>query len=103
MAGIASKNLQAAQNTVLSDAASPFRFYLTMVGKSITGVYADEKITEESEKLLKWRQGMTAFFPTQAKFFADGAWSAPVLDMVSLDWLLKFHCEKSAGLRYRDT
>lgn len=71
--GISSKKLQEAQNAVLSSSSSPFRFYYIVDGQSITGVYPDEKIAEESEKILTWGQGMTAYLPKQVKLFADGA------------------------------
>jgi len=71
--GIASKAAQDAQNAVLSDSATPFRFYFIVDGKSITGAYPDEKVGEESEKLLSWGDGMTAYLPNQVKLFADGA------------------------------
>jgi len=71
--GLASKNLQDAQNAVLSDSSSPFRFYFLVDGKSITAAHPDEKVAAESEKLLTWGQGMTAYLPKQVKLFADGA------------------------------
>jgi len=71
--GIASKAAQDAQNAVLSDPSSPFRFYFIADGKSITGAFPDDKVAEESEKLLSWGQGMTAYLPMQVKLFADGA------------------------------
>jgi hypothetical protein len=51
------QNAQNAQNAVLSDSSSPFRFYFIADGKSITGVFPDEKVGEETEKLLSWGQG----------------------------------------------
>ncbi len=71
--GLASKPAQDAQNAVMSDSASPFRFYFIADGKSITGAYPDEKVEEETAKLLSWGQGMTAYLPKQVKLFADGA------------------------------
>ena len=71
--GIASKAMQDVQNAVLSDSSSPFRYYFIVDGKSITGAYPDNKVAEESEKLLTWGQGMTAYLPKQVKLFADGA------------------------------
>jgi len=71
--GLASKKMQDVQNAVLSDPSSPFRFYFIVDGKSITGAVPDEKVAEESEKLLTWGQGMTAYLPKQVKLFADGA------------------------------
>ena len=61
--GVAAKAVQDAQNAVMSDPASPFRFYFIADGKSITGKYPDEKVAEETEKLLSWGQGLTAFLP----------------------------------------
>ncbi|WHL27364.1 hypothetical protein [Pseudomonas juntendi] len=58
---------------MLSSSSSPFHFYYIVDGTSITGVYPDEKIAEESEKILTWGQGMTAYLPKQVKLFADGA------------------------------
>ncbi len=71
--GIASKKMQDVQNSVMSDSASPFRFYFIVDGKSITAAYPDDKVVEESERLLTWGQGMTAYLPRQVKLFADGA------------------------------
>jgi predicted amidohydrolase YtcJ len=71
--GIASKKMQDVQNAVMSDSASPFRFYFIVDGKSITAAYPDDKVVEESEKHLTWGQGMTAYLPRQVKLFADGA------------------------------
>jgi predicted amidohydrolase YtcJ len=71
--GILVKKAQDAQNAVLSDSSSPFRFYFIADGKSITGAFPDEKVGEETEKLLSWGQGMTAYLPKQVKLFADGA------------------------------
>jgi predicted amidohydrolase YtcJ len=71
--GLASKKLQDAQNAVLSDPSSPFRFYFIVDGKSVTGAFKDDQVISESEKFLGWGRGMTAFLPRQVKLFADGA------------------------------
>jgi hypothetical protein len=71
--GIASKPLQDAQNAVLSGPSNPFRYYFIVDAKSITGAFPDDKVIAESERLLAWGQGMTAYLPKQAKLFADGA------------------------------
>jgi predicted amidohydrolase YtcJ len=71
--GIASKNMQDVQNAVLSDSSSPFRYYFIVDGKSITGAFPDDEVAEESEALLAWGEGMTAYLPKQVKLFADGA------------------------------
>jgi len=79
--GLASKKLQDAQNAVMSDSASPFRFYFIADGKSITAAYPDEKVIPETEKLLAWGQGMTAYLPNQVKLFADGAIFSQLMQM----------------------
>ncbi len=71
--GLASKKLQDAQNAVMSDSASPFRFYFIVDGKSVAGAFKDDQVVAESEKFLSWGQGMTAYLPKQVKLFADGA------------------------------
>ncbi len=79
--GLASKKLQDAQNAVLSDSSSPFRFYFIVDGKSVTGVFPDDRVIEESEKFLTWGQGMTAYLPRQVKLFADGAIFSQLMQM----------------------
>jgi len=67
------RSFQDAQNAVMGDSGSPFRFYFIADGKSITGAFPDDKVAEETEKFQSWGQGMTAFLPKQVKLFADGA------------------------------
>jgi predicted amidohydrolase YtcJ len=71
--GLLSKPLQDAQNAVMSASSSPFRLFFIADGKSITGAYPDEQVAAETEKLLTWGEGMTAYVPKQVKLFADGA------------------------------
>ncbi len=71
--GLMSWPLQQAQNAVLSEPSSPFRFYYIADGKSITRNYPDPQVGAETEKLLGWGWGMTAYLPKQVKLFADGA------------------------------
>jgi predicted amidohydrolase YtcJ len=71
--GLSSRPMQDAQNAVLGVASAPFRFYFIPDGKSITAAFPDEKVPEETEKLLSWGKGMTAYLPKQVKLFADGA------------------------------
>jgi hypothetical protein len=50
-----SKPLQDAQNAILGDPSSPFRFYFIAFiadGKSITGAFPDTQVGAETEKLL---------------------------------------------------
>jgi predicted amidohydrolase YtcJ len=70
--GLFSRQLQEAQNAVLSRPDSPFRFYFIPDGKSISAAFPDTMISE-TEKVLAWGEGMTAMLPRAAKLFADGA------------------------------
>jgi predicted amidohydrolase YtcJ len=71
--GVLSKPLQEAVNAVFSDAATPFRFYFIPDGKSLVGAHPDDQVVPETEKLLTWGHGNTAYLPKQVKLFADGA------------------------------
>lgn len=71
--GLLSRALQDAQNSVLSDADTPFRFYFIADGKSLVALYDRDRIISKTENLLGWGHGMTAFLPKQVKLFADGA------------------------------
>jgi predicted amidohydrolase YtcJ len=70
--GLFSKQLQDAQNAVLSRPDSPFRFYFIPDGKSIYAAFPDTTISE-TDKVLSWGEGMTAMTPGMIKLFADGA------------------------------
>jgi predicted amidohydrolase YtcJ len=70
--GLYSKQLQEAQNAVLSRPDVPFRFYFIPDGKSISAAFPDSAIVE-TEKVLAWGEGMTAMMPKTIKLFADGA------------------------------
>ncbi len=70
--GLLSKDLQVAQNAVLSNSDNPFRFYFIPDGKSFVTAYPNNVI-EETEKIMDWGEGMTAMVPNQIKLFADGA------------------------------
>ncbi len=70
--GLYSRKLQAAQNAVLSDPDTPFRYYFIPDGKSIHAMFPDTAISE-TEKTLDWGEGMTSIMPGQIKLFADGA------------------------------
>ena len=70
--GILSKPLQEAENAVLSNRSNPFRFYFIADGKSLVAAHPDTALAE-TEKLLAWGEGHTAFLPKQVKLFADGA------------------------------
>jgi hypothetical protein len=72
--GILSKPLQDAQNAVLSGPDVPVRTFYMADGKSLAGLYLDGgRLIAETEALLDWGTGKTAFLPRQVKLFADGA------------------------------
>jgi predicted amidohydrolase YtcJ len=70
--GLYAKQLQDAQNAVLSSPESPLRFYFIPDGKSISAAFPDTAILE-TEKVLSWGEGMTVMMPKVIKLFADGA------------------------------
>lgn len=71
--GVASRRSQDAQNAVLGDPSTPFRWYFIADGKSVTAAFPEERVAAETERFLDWGQGMTAYLPRQVKLFADGA------------------------------
>lgn len=72
--GVLSRPLQNATNAVFSDPDSPFRTYFIADGKSLAALHLEDgTMIEETEKLLEWGEGKTAFLPKQVKLFADGA------------------------------
>ena len=79
--GVLSKPMQEAQNAQLSDPATPFRYYYIADGKSLTAMYPDDKVIVETEKLLTWGEGNTAFLPRQVKLFSDGAIFSQAMQM----------------------
>lgn len=70
--GLYSRQLQEAENAVLSKSSSPFRFYFIPDGKSIYTLYPENAI-RETEKTLDWCHDMTIMLPKEVKLFADGA------------------------------
>jgi len=80
--GLLSKPMQDAQNAVFSASSSPFRFYFIADGKSITAAHPDERVAEETEKVLAWGEGMTAYVPKQVKLFSDGAIYSQAMKML---------------------
>ncbi|MCE6967432.1 amidohydrolase [Cereibacter sphaeroides] len=72
--GVLSRPLQDAQNTVLSGEDAPMRTFYMADGKSLAALHLkDGRLIEETEALLDWGTGKTAFLPRQVKLFADGA------------------------------
>lgn len=92
--GLYAKQLQDAQNAVLSTPQSPLRFYFIPDGKSISAAFPDTMIAE-TEKVLAWGQGMTVMMPKAIKLFADGAIYSqamqvrdPYLDAHHGEWIM---------------
>ncbi len=79
--GVLSKPMQDAQNTQFGDAATPFRYYFIADGKSLTAMYPDDRVIEETRKLNDWGRGNTAILPGQVKLFADGAIFSQAMQM----------------------
>ena len=81
--GLMSKPLQDAQNAVLGDSCSPFRFYFIADGKSITAKFPNARVGAETAKLLGWGQGMTAgpeFFARSYRVYWDLGYQIHVHD-----------------------
>jgi hypothetical protein len=93
--GLYSKQLQDAQNAVLSDPETPFRYYFIPDGKSIHSMFPDTTITGP-EKTLSWGKGMTSKIPKQIKLFADGAIYSQLMQM---DFANAFRVYRDAGYR----
>lgn len=72
--GVLSRPLQEATNAVFSGSDAPLRMYFIADGKSLAALHFQKgSMIEETEKLLDWGEGKTAFMPKQVKLFADGA------------------------------
>jgi predicted amidohydrolase YtcJ len=93
--GIYSKQLQDAENAVLSRPDAPFRFYFIPDGKAISAAFPNSAIGE-TEKVLGWGEGMTSIMPKMIKLFADGAvysqlmqLGTPYLDGHHGEWIME--------------
>ncbi len=94
--GVLSKPLQDAQNSVFSGADAPMRTFYLPDGKSLAALHlTDGRLIEETEALLDWGSGKTAFVPRQVKLFADGAIysqlmqvTVPYTDGHSGEWIM---------------
>ena len=73
--GFFSKPMQDAINAVYSDDATPFNHFFIADGKSfVARVPNDSKaLITDTEQVLNWGQGRTAFLPKQVKLLTDGA------------------------------
>ena len=93
--GLYSRQLQEAQNAVLSRPEVPFRFYFIPDGKSISAAFPDAMIREPAT-VLGWGEGLTAIMPNAIKLFADGAIYSqamqvrePYLDGHKGEWIME--------------
>lgn len=72
--GIMSKPVQDGVNAVFGRDDMPFRWSFMPDGKSLCGLYPDDKqVIAETEKLKSWYTGMTSATSKQVKLFSDGA------------------------------
>lgn len=73
--GFYSKPLQMLINSVYSDDATPFNHYFIGDGKSFAANHPNDpaEMLKETESILNWGSGRTAYLPKQVKLFTDGA------------------------------
>jgi predicted amidohydrolase YtcJ len=73
--GFYSQPMQEMINAVHSDDATPFNHFFIADGKSIAMKNRDqpEAMLRETEGVLSWGRGRTAYLPKQVKLFTDGA------------------------------
>ncbi|MBP6597373.1 MAG: amidohydrolase family protein, partial [Arenimonas sp.] len=71
--GLASRAMQDAQNAVMGDADTPFRWYFIVDGKSVAAGIPASEVPAKSAAFQDWGSGMTSYLPKQVKLFADGA------------------------------
>lgn len=80
--GVLSKPLQDAQNAVLSGPDVPLRTFYLPDGKSLAALHLEDgRLIEETEALMDWGAGRTAFLPNRVKLFADGAIYSQLMQM----------------------
>jgi hypothetical protein len=79
--GVLSKPLQDAQNAILGGNDVPFRTYYMADGKSLAAIYSGPELIAQTEALLTWGEGRTAFLPKQVKLFTDGAIYSQLMQM----------------------
>lgn len=73
--GMPSKPIQDLINSVYSDNSTPFNHYFMADGKTYAVKHRNspQEMVKESESILNWGSGRTAFLPKQVKLFTDGA------------------------------
>lgn len=79
--GVLSRPLQDVQNRMLGGSDVPLRTYFIADGKSLAALYSGDELITQTEALLGWGEGRTAFLPKQVKLFADGAIYSQLMQM----------------------
>jgi predicted amidohydrolase YtcJ len=81
--GFYSKPMQDMVNAVYSDDATPFNHYFIADGKSIAAKHPNQAdaVIKETEGVLGWGRGRTAYLPKQVKLFTDGAIFSQLMQM----------------------
>lgn len=84
--GVVNKGAQDMQNAFLGTDDVKFNTYYIIDGKTMANKYLDfskgNKMIAESERLMDWGKGRTAFLPKQCKLFADGAMFSQAMQML---------------------
>jgi predicted amidohydrolase YtcJ len=106
--GIVARELQEAQNAVLSDSGMPFRSYFIVDGKTLALTRMSDLIAA-TEEPLGWGHGKTEFLPKQTKLFADGAIFSQAMQMIDGytdghdgEWMMDLDVFKQAFDTYWD-
>ena len=107
--GVVDKGMQDAINAVMGAADAPFRFYFIADGKTMAQRYLDNDLLPETEKLMSWGQGRTAFLPKRVKLFSDGAMYSQTMQMIdgytdghAGEWIMDPDVFASAFRKYWD-
>lgn len=81
--GFVSKPVQDLINSVCSGDEVPFNHYFMVDGKTFAARHPrDAKaLVEDSEQVLNWGKGRTAYLPKQVKLFTDGAIFSQLMQM----------------------
>lgn len=81
--GFVSKPVQELINSVYSDDDVPFNHYFMVDGKTFAARHPHDAaaLVADSEQVLSWGKGRTAYLPKQVKLFTDGAIFSQLMQM----------------------
>ncbi len=81
--GFVSKQVQDAINAVYSGDHVPFNHYFMADGKTFAARHPNDAkaMVADSEQILNWGEGRTAYLPKQVKLFTDGAIFSQLMQM----------------------